>query len=100
MANAPTVLDQKLEQPRQSDETTQSRSAALDADSSTTSSSTSDSTLASCRACKADFAQFYNGWQQITGSYYLPTRAASRAFGLQGKGKAKLAAPNSALEAW
>ena len=59
------------------------------------------STIARCKACGADFGEFYNGWLKVTGSYYLPSRVGTyRITGLHPKGKPKPASADSTLVGW
>jgi hypothetical protein len=102
--------------------TSESSTAAVEADKTIDddheSSSDERSTIASCKACNTDFAEFYNCWVRITvsthrldqkssslihhqGSYYLPSLQGSyRITALHGKNKPKLAAEQSALSGW
>jgi hypothetical protein len=79
MEDQPAPLGTKSQHPHQSDEI-RSQSAVLGADSSSSSSTSNhhDSsdqrlTVASCKACRAEFAEFYNGWQQITVNNNCPS---------------------------
>ena len=57
-------------------------------------------TLAACKKCNAHIGEFYNEWQKVANSYFLPVLVGSFSItGLRAK-EVKPASVGSSLDGW
>lgn len=60
----------------------------------------SRSTTGACKRCKHVVGQFFNSWNKITGTYYLPALTGSYSSSLRAHGRQKAATMGTDLDGW